>query len=216
MSGQEEAPSIKTLAGQPLTVDRVVAFSDGVLAIAGTLLAFNIKAPAQLDVSFWLLLGQIWPQVQSYIISFVVVGIYWNSHHRLFSILERVDGTLIWLNLLFLALICLLPFATSLIGGDRPASATVSFYALIVALIGYSHSALWFKAMQSPSLLIKSGLDLESRVRYGVRLLTPTYFLLSIWTAQYNPVLATISWFGLSILLPVTRLIMRRILTRKT
>ena len=213
MSEHKKTP-VRQEAGQALSVDRVVAFSDGVLAIAGTLLAFNIKAPAELDVSFWLLLGQIWPQVQSYIISFVVVGIYWNSHHRLFSLLARVDGQLIWLNLLFLALICLLPFATSLIGGDHPVSATVSFYALTVALIGYAHSAIWFKAVQSPSLLIKSNLDLESRVRYGVRLLTPSYFLFSIWIAQYNPVLAMMSWLGLSILLPATRRLMRWLIAR--
>jgi hypothetical protein len=69
--------------------------------------------------------------------------------------------------------------------------------------------------VQSPSLLIRSDLDLESRVRYGVRLLTPSYFLLSIWIAQSNPALAMMSWFGLSFLLPITRRLMRRLIAGK-
>jgi uncharacterized membrane protein len=212
MSGHQNSPVRKGATEQALSVDRVVAFSDGVMAIAGTLLAFNIKEPAEMDASFLMLVGHIWLQIQAYIISFAVVALYWSNHHRLFALLARVDGQLIALNFIFLGLICLLPFATSLISNDHPTSATVTFYALTVALIGFAHWAMWLKAVNAPELMTRPKLDFESRIRYRLRPLTPLYFLLSAIFAQYQPTLAMVSWLGLSLLLPVSRSLTRRLI----
>ena len=95
---------------------RVVAFSDGVMAVAATLLVLDLKLPegvtdAQLGGVLSGSLHNLWV----YVLSFVVVGLLWMGHHEQFSHIGRVDGLLIWLNLLYLLTIGLIPFLTSLL-----------------------------------------------------------------------------------------------------
>ena len=109
---------------QTKEVARIAAFSDGVYAIAITLLALQLEIPFGDDVDVWRELGRLWPEFLSLAISFAVIGVYWVAHHRLFSYIERYDGRLIWLNLLTLFFIVIMPFTTSLVGehGDAPVS----------------------------------------------------------------------------------------------
>jgi uncharacterized membrane protein len=95
---------------------RLEAFSDGVFAIVITLLVLNIKIP---DVDYAhlpsALLGTI-PQVMAYIMSFIVIGIYWVGHHQSFHLVSQTDGGFLWLNVLLLLCISFIPFPTILMG----------------------------------------------------------------------------------------------------
>src|SRR3954463_12583090 len=97
-------------------VDRVVAFSDGVFAIAITLLVLSIDVPNVPDDRLNDALRDLLPFVYTYALSFVIVGLYWLAHHRLFRSLERVDRTLLWINLLVLGVVALIPFPTEVLG----------------------------------------------------------------------------------------------------
>jgi len=95
---------------------RLEAFSDGVFAIAITLLVLNIEIP---EVDYNHLSGAviaILPKLLSYVLSFLLIGLYWIGHHFYLEHIERVDGNLVWLNIMLLLFICLMPFPTSLLG----------------------------------------------------------------------------------------------------
>lgn len=95
---------------------RLEAFSDGVFAIAITLLVLNIRIP---DVPYSQLpqaLFHALPSISTYVMSFVVIGIYWISHHQSSQYLEKTNRVLLWLNLFLLMLVSFMPFPTSLLG----------------------------------------------------------------------------------------------------
>src|SRR5712692_6409261 len=92
--------------GSVLSTNRIEAFSDGVFAVAITLLVLNLQIPqlAASVVSRELVpkLIELWPKLLIYVLSFVIVGIYWVGHHNTFHYIKRSDRTLLWLNLLLL------------------------------------------------------------------------------------------------------------------
>ncbi|MFD5462840.1 TMEM175 family protein [Kitasatospora sp. NPDC127059] len=95
---------------------RIEAFSDGVFAIAITLLVLEIKIPqAHGAAELWRALGAQWPSYFAYVVSFLVIGVVWVNHHALFAHLATVDRTLMFLNLLLLMLISVLPFPTAVV-----------------------------------------------------------------------------------------------------
>jgi uncharacterized membrane protein len=90
-----------------MKTNRLEAFSDGVLAIIITIMVLELKAPE--EANFTALLPRI-PVFLSYLISFVYLGIYWNNHHHLFQVTEKVNGKILWANLhLLVAVIWFIP-----------------------------------------------------------------------------------------------------------
>lgn len=139
-----------------LTSNRVEAFSDGVFAIAATLLILDVRVPASPPGGLWSGLVSIWPQYAAYAASFLVIGIMWLNHHALFSRLARVDRPLVILNLFLLMVIAFVPFPTQVLGshinqGDARAAAL--FYALTAILIAIGFSAIYTYATLTPGLL---------------------------------------------------------------
>ena len=92
---------------------RAEAFSDGVLAVAITLLALDLRVEATGHGSLVHQLGQTWPSFVAYIVSFFVIGVIWVNHHALFSLIDRVDRVLLFENLVLLMFVTTLPFTTS-------------------------------------------------------------------------------------------------------
>jgi uncharacterized membrane protein len=93
---------------------RVEAFSDGVLAVAITLLVLDLRLP-RVEGSLWHALLVLWPAGAAYVTSFIVIGVMWANHHSLFDGIARVDRPLLFLNLLLLLVIVTVPFSTSLV-----------------------------------------------------------------------------------------------------
>ena len=110
MTDHLEAESHKGDVG----LDRLLFFSDGVFAIAITLLSIELHPPERWDGSLAMLVSERWPMLAAFTISFLVIGIFWNSHRRLFMGMTRFTQGVFWLNLLLLGAIALMPFATSL------------------------------------------------------------------------------------------------------
>jgi len=136
---------------------RLEAFSDGIFAVVITLLVLDIKLPP--DVSYENLpsaLHALLPKVLSYVLSFSVVGVYWAFHHVSLSRLRRVDGTLVFLNLLLMLLVTFMPFPTILLGEYPMTPIPLVIYgASLVAsnLIGF----IWVVHLhRHPELLAKS------------------------------------------------------------
>ncbi|GAC1387824.1 MAG: TMEM175 family protein [Ktedonobacteraceae bacterium] len=97
---------------------RVKAFSDGVFAVAITLLVLNIQVPPHVllvDNEVLSILGNQWPIFLAFVTSFATIGIMWLNHHRIFTHIKRTDNTLLILNLLLLLVIVFIPFPTALL-----------------------------------------------------------------------------------------------------
>src|SRR3569833_27520 len=108
-----------------MEADRLMAFTDGVLAIIVTIMVLELRPPhaASLPALF-----ELWPTAVSYVLSFVYIAIYWNNHHHFFQLVRRVDGALLWANLHLLFWLSLVPFATSWIGETRFAPLPMAVY----------------------------------------------------------------------------------------
>jgi uncharacterized membrane protein len=135
---------------------RVEAVSDGIFAIAITLLVLTISEPD--DYSHLASeLGDRWPSLAAYMVSFAIIGIMWFNHHSIFSMLETVDGAFFYLNLLLLMTIGFLPYPTGVLGqalqrGEGERTAAV-IYSVTMAINAVAWGALWLYASTRRRLL---------------------------------------------------------------
>ena len=132
-----------------LTKNRLEAFSDGVFAIAITLLVIEIRPPTPVEgESLARALWEQWPHYLGYFLSFLVLGVMWLNHHRIFEPAVRVDGIVLVLNLNLLLWAVLIPFPTAVVadflreGGDD-AKTAVALYGGVILLAAISFTALF-------------------------------------------------------------------------
>ena len=173
-------------------VDRLVAFSDGVFAIAITLLVLNIQIPDVSDKDLGDAVTDLVPELFTYALSFIVVGLYWISHHQMFRSLQRVDRLLLWLNLAMLGFVALLPFPTELLGAYGDTTLATVIYAAAIVAVGSTSALLWWY-LNHAGLAAPASAD---TVRMGLLRITiaPAMFALSIPVAFLAPDEAKIAW----------------------
>lgn len=162
-----------------MSTSRVEAFSDGVFAVAITLLVLQFIVPdVQSGKLLTALLGQ-WPQLVTYIASFLTVGVVWVNHHAIFRGLRAVDRTIQFINLVLLLCVVLVPYPTELLGrylNSTPnGSVAAAFYAVVMTAMSISFQVLVGWALTHPHLLrpeVKAR-SLRSVIpRFGVGLVT--------------------------------------------
>jgi len=119
--------------------DRLEAFSDGVMAVIITIMAFSIAPP---DGSSYRALYGLLPHLLVYVLSFVMIGIYWANHHHLLRATEKIGGSVMWANLLLLFCLSLFPIVTAWVGRfpNRPIPAMA--YGLVGLAAGVAYSIL--------------------------------------------------------------------------
>lgn len=128
---EDPAPALET--GRRL--GRVDAFSDGLFAIAATLLALSIDVPQVPEAQLNGELDSLFPSVLAYFISFAVVGLFWLRHHEFFGRLEASDSRLATINLVFLSFVALLPVPTEMLGRYDDSPAPVVIYAVFILVL---------------------------------------------------------------------------------
>lgn len=119
--------------------NRLEAFSDGVIAIIITIMVLELKVPEGHQLTD---LASRWPIFIAYVLSFVVVGTYWNNHHHLLHATRTINGRVLWANLHFMFWLSLLPFATDWMGESHFGTEPTGIYALILCLCAVSYFAL--------------------------------------------------------------------------
>ena len=161
--------------------ERLLAFSDGVIAIIITIMVLELKAPHGADIGA---LVKLWPVFSSYVLSFIYVAIYWNNHHHLMHTVERVDGWLLWANMHLLFWLSLVPFATAWLGENHAAKLPTALkgVALLMPAIAYYVLQQTIIARHGrESLLAKAlGRDLKGNI-------SPLLYLSAIGLAFVNP-----------------------------
>jgi TMEM175 potassium channel family protein len=181
---------------------RIVAFSDGVFAIAITLLVLTLNVPEHIPGDD--LNHALWEQRQdivAYAISFAVIGRFWIVHHRFFSDVVGFDNRLLSLNLLYLAWIVLIPFSTEVLGDHAGDTAAVVLYA--VNLVGVIAVGLLMNLDARRAGLARID-PREVREAHRRALAVAAVFLASIPLAFVVPDLAPVMWLAL-FLAPVGR-----------
>ena len=210
--GADSAAQRARRALNPLSVagnleyDRVLFFSDAVFAIAITLLVVDIRVPDIVTDTAQELSADK-GRIVSFAISFLVIGLFWMGHHRLFRYIAALDRRLIFINLLFLGTIAFLPYPTALLfaGGTRQPAGPV-FYAACVAVAGLMELAVWLYATHAKGLVPASVSPALRRYELGQLLPTPVVFLLSIPVAFIAPGVAPFTWI---LLVPIARILPR-------
>ncbi|HWA18676.1 MAG TPA: TMEM175 family protein [Devosia sp.] len=175
---------------------RLLAFSDGVIAVAITLLILEIRLPEEFgaftDTQLWASLLELWPRFMAFLISFAVIGVYWLNHHRKFDLIVKSDSGLKWLNLLFLLTICVIPFVTAVIAQNSGFVGT-AIYATVMMSCGLSLALLWFYADRKQMLDPECSLDERRRVLIGT-LVVPAIFAISVPLSLAHPDGAKFFW----------------------
>ena len=136
---------------------RVEAFSDGVFAVAATLLIFNVQLDKTAPGGLLAALLAAWPKYAAYVAGFLTIGVMWLNHHGLFERISHLDRTLVFLNLLLLMAIVFIPFSTAELGSNilvpRDANTAASLYAINASLIAVLFGAVWMYALSRSRLL---------------------------------------------------------------
>jgi uncharacterized membrane protein len=169
--------------------ERMLAFSDAVMAVAITLLVLDLKLPEGVsDADLGNVVSGSLHGLAVYALSFVVIGLLWMGHHEQFSHIPRVDGPLIWLNLFYLMTIGLIPFVTSVLSDHGSALAT-SLYAGTLVTTSLLSAGIWWYASRDPQLMAPDVTPAARREGLVSPLLNGAVFALSIviavtWSAS--------------------------------
>jgi len=113
---------------QPMRTNRIEAFSDGVMSILITIMVLELKAPHDPTPAS---LARMWPTFFAYILSFIIIAIYWVNHHHLVHLATRVDSVVLWANMNLLFWISLIPWVTVYLGDNHALPFPVALYAAV-------------------------------------------------------------------------------------
>ncbi|GGP45384.1 TMEM175 family protein [Streptomyces melanogenes] len=174
---------------EPISPARLQALSDGIIAIAATLLILEVKPPGA-EERVWSALWHEWPSLAAYAVTFLIIGIAWVHHHNLFHQVRRVDRPLLFLNIGMLATVSFLPLPTATLGnhlrGDDAGPAAV-FYTLSMLLASLWFTLLWHHLCRRPELL-HTGAREHARNARRHSLLGPVGYAVAALIALFSPV----------------------------
>ncbi|PKP45715.1 MAG: hypothetical protein CVT95_08305 [Bacteroidetes bacterium HGW-Bacteroidetes-12] len=181
---------------------RLEAFSDGVLAIIITIMVLELKPPEATNLEG---LISIVPIFISYLVSFLYVGIYWNSHHHLFQITESVNGKILWANLHLLFWLSLIPFTTSWIGENHVESVPVALYGFVFLMSAISFLILKTQILKNHE---KSAIIHQMVGSHKKEYMSLAIYVFGIGFAFINTSIAIICFMGVASVwfLPDTRI----------
>lgn len=179
-------------------LDRLISLSDGVFAFAMTLLIVSIEVPdlTHDEASAHLMhdVRELWPQILSYVIGFLVIGFLWGSHRRIFARVREYDDALVKRNIVLLMLVAFLPFPTGLLGQYGDFAMPAIFYGLIIAAISVLFILILDHLDRNRSLLTRGGQDFDFPRAKARHLVTGAIFLLSIPVAWQFPGAGQLLW----------------------
>jgi TMEM175 potassium channel family protein len=167
-----------------VTRGRLEAFSDGVIAIIITIMVLELKVPHGADLAA---LEPLLPKISGYVLSFVMLGIYWNNHHHLMHATKHVNGRVLWANLHLLFWLSLMPFVTAWAGETHFAAWPVAAWGAVQFMCGTAYFIL------VRSLLSLHGGDSELAAAIGrdfKGIASLALYLIAVLLALMNPVVA--------------------------
>ena len=186
--------------------DRLKAIADGVFAVAMTLLVLDLVVPEFKEITnreLTTILLSMWPKFLAYVLSFLIAGVYWIVHHSIFDAIRYYDATLAWINIVFLLLVALIPFSTSLLGEYFLQKTSTILYGIHLLLMFMGGYALWTYSTWKHILLVP---ELDPDLIKGARKMGYVYFLIlsiAIIAAFFIPLISVII-YGIFVLAIIT------------
>lgn len=184
-----------------LPTNRIETLADGIFAIAMTLLVLGISVPnlpSSTDPQvFSAYIFSIIPEIFVYILSFILLAVFWLNHH-VFFVIKKSDITLLWINIFFLMSIAIVPFTTSLIGKYGKFQLSVLLFDLNMLIIGILFYSIFAYAASHD--FIADSVKKNSKIIQRSNLILPTLAMIAIIISFFNPILSVFIFF----LLPIT------------
>jgi uncharacterized membrane protein len=176
-----------------VSTGRLEAFSDAVIAIAITVMVLELPKPGGVT---WSSLNDVWPRLLTYVLSFVMLGIYWNNHHHMLQVTERVNGAILWANLHLLFWLSLFPFFTDWMGESHFARVPTAAYGIVLLLAAIAFYILMRAIVrdQGPDSVVQAGIGRDLKGR-----LSPVAYALSIPLAFVDRWLAVAIFVGVAL-----------------
>jgi uncharacterized membrane protein len=189
-----EASDPSAGGGAVIDTSRLEGFSDGVMAVIITIMAFQLKAPVTADLHG---LAKLWPSLLVYVLSFSMIGIYWNNHHHLLRATRRISGLVMWTNLLLLFWLSLIPFATDWVGTAHGHALPAATYGVVALLAALAYFALVRSILRAnpddPELVAAIGTDVKG-------IASPVICAAGIGLAFVSPYLAYACYLSVSLI----------------
>jgi uncharacterized membrane protein len=178
-----------------MRTERLAAFSDGVIAIAITVMALELPKP---DGASWDALRADAPVLLAYLLSFVYLGIYWNNHHHMLAAVSRVSGSVLWANLHLLFWLSLVPFVTGWISEERFAPIPTGAYGFVLLLAAVAYWILQNRLLraQGPDLRLRAavGRDLKGKLSPALYIAGILLTFASQWLGLAVYVIVALIW----------------------
>ena len=156
-----------------MSKERLLAFSDGVIAILITIMVLELRVPHGSD---WAALSPLVPVFLTYILSYVLLGIYWNNHHHMFHVVERINGQILWANLHLLFWLSLIPFVTGWMGENHFAALPTAAYGVVMVGAALAYTILQATILQEEGpgsrLAAAVGGDAKGKLSLGLYVLS--------------------------------------------
>lgn len=174
---------------------RLEAFSDGVIAILITIMVLELKIP---HTNTFEALWEIHSVFGAYILSFVFVGIYWNNHHHLLHVAERVTGKILWANMHFLLWLSLIPFVTNWLGENRFTEVPTAAYGAVMLMtaVGYTILQNMLASHHGPKsqLALAVGADVRGRLSIILYLIAIPMAFVYLIAADIIYIVVSLMW----------------------
>lgn len=169
---------------------RLENFSDGVFAIAVTLLVLGIKIPDSKTLDNHQLiqaLSRSIPQLLTFGFSFMVIGVFWVAHHRIFSVTKLVDSQLLWLNVFYLMFVAIMPYPAALLAENPFLSTSILVYCSTLFVIGLMHFLLLRHIYKTPNIKNEEFTEDVYRSYLQTGVTGPTIYILAGALSFVNP-----------------------------
>src|SRR3954454_14638045 len=179
-----------------MSKDRLIAFSDGVIAILITIMVLELHTPHGTN---WHALREDLPVLLAYVLSFVNVGIYWNNHHHMLQAVDRVSGVALWANLHLLFWLSLIPFTTAWMSENDFPAAPIAAYGIVLlaaAVAYYLLQTALVRAADSDSVLAAAiGTDIKGKISPALYCVGIGLSFLNRWLGLAVYVAVAVMWF---------------------
>jgi uncharacterized membrane protein len=178
-----------------MTKNRLEAFSDGVIAILITIMVLELKVPERADI------GALWElrsTLPAYALSFIFIGIYWNNHHHMLQVTDRINGRVLWANLHLLFWLSLVPFTTAWMGEHHEASLPNAAYGTVLFMAGIAYLILQHAILavpgQSSRLAEAIGNDFKGKISAVLYLAAIALAFVNQWISDAIYVFVALMW----------------------
>lgn len=177
---------------------RVEALTDGIFAIAMTILVLNLDIPSvghhRSEAEMQAALIKVFPNLLAFVASFITLGMYWISHHSAFRFLVRSDRVVLWLNMYFLMFVCLVPFTTGLYAGDADSVVANAVFGANLVLVGLLAYAMWAYACAKKYIAPEMTEEVQRFLTQRI-LTAPLLAAIALFLSLFQPVWAEAVYF---------------------